>query len=138
MRVTASLLFGFSTMIALWNAPDPAAALVAASLLLLGLGAAWVVAWAGRVRQRRVTLLGLLGLAATALGAVLSGAALLLQDASAINPNVLAGALALLLALGVPGALWLAAWRARAWRTVALAVWALAWLAGLAALVLTG
>ena len=113
VQVSASWLFGISTIVALWIAPDKSAALVAAGLLLGGLMGAWLLAWVGRARATRVALLGCLGLAVTAgaamlaLYAVMSGSLAAEAQSSAINANVLAGALVISLAMGAMGAVWL-------------------------------
>lgn len=147
MRVTASLLFVFSTLLAVAISPQPGEALPAGALLLAGLAGAWLLAWAGRPRPTRTPLLGAVGLAATTMGGALAIYALrtggLATDGAgaAVNPNVLAAALAPLLALGAAGGVWLAAkgtHTRRWWWWAALAVWGVLWLGGALALIATG
>lgn len=147
MRVTASLLLGASTLVAVVIAPDVSAALVAGGLVLSGLAGAWLLAWAGRSLQTRIQLSGWVSVAATLLGGALTFYAIrtggLMTDGSgaAVNPNVLAAALTPLLASGAAGGVWLAPTRRRSrqwiwW--VALLVWATFWLGGVLALIATG
>jgi tetratricopeptide (TPR) repeat protein len=95
----------------------------------------------------RIPLLGGVGLAATGLAIALVLYALrtggLATDGAgaAVNPNVLAAALAPLLALGATGGVWLAltSGRARRWYWwAALASWGVLWLGGALALIATG
>jgi O-antigen ligase len=146
VRVTASFLFTISTLAAVWIAPDTGAALAAGMLLLVGLAGAWLLAWAGRSRRTLPSLLGGVGIAATILGAALTLYALrtggLATDGvgAAVNANVLAAALAPLLALGAAGGAWLVMGRRsrrRAWWVV-LAAWGVLWLGGVLALIATG
>ena len=147
MRVTASLLFAFSTLLAVAIAPQPGDALAAGALLLAGLVGAWLLAWAGRARRTRIPLLGGVGLAATGLAMALvlyalrSGGLATDGAGAAVNPNVLAAALAPLLALGATGGVWLAlrGMQTRRWPWwAALASWGVLWLGGALALVVTG
>ncbi len=134
-------------MAAVWIAPDKSTALLAAVLLLAGLLGAWLLAWAGRQRRTRVTVLGGVGLAATALAAALAFYALGVGsldsrgDGAAVNANVLAAGLLVLLAIGVPGGLWartrlVATRRWEAWAVAG--GWGVLWLAGALALIVTG
>ncbi len=146
MRVTASLLFAFSTLLAVAIAPQPGDALAAGALLLAGLLGAWLLAWLGRARRTRTPLLGSVGLAATGLALALVSYALrsggLATDGAgvAVNPNVLAAALAPLLALGATGGVWLASkgTHTHRWWWATLAVWGVCWLGGALALIVTG
>jgi O-antigen ligase len=133
-------------MAALWIAPDKSSALLAAALLLAGLFGAWLLAWAGRQRRTRAAVLGGVGLAATALAAALALYALCVGtldsdgDGAAVNANVLAAGLLVLLALGATGGLWvrtrlIATRRWAAW--AAAGGWSVLWLAGALALVAT-
>lgn len=145
--MTASLLLGVSTLTAIAISPAPGDALMFGALLLTGLAGAWMLAWAGRLRHTRTALLGIAGLAVTVLGAALTLYALrmggLATDGAgaAVNPNVLASALAPLLALGAAGGVWLVLMgRQRtphqAW-WAALLLWSALWLGGALALVAT-
>lgn len=146
VRATASMLFSISTLVAVVIAPEPGAALVAAGLLLSGLAGAWLLAWGGYSRCRRTILISGAGVAATIVGAVLTLYALhddgLAPDGAgaAVNPNVLAAALAPLLALGVAGGAGLThVWRRsrrRMW-WMALSGWSVLWIGGLLALMTT-
>lgn len=147
VRVMASLLFGVSTLLSMAISPVPSDALMASALLLGGLTGAWLLAWAGRLHRTRTLLLGGVGLAATILGAALTLYALrtggLTTDGAgvAVNANVLAAALAPLLALGAAGGAWLVLMgrrsRRRAWWVV-LAAWGVLWFGGVLALIATG
>jgi len=145
VRVTASWLFGATTLVAVAIAPEVSAAFVVGALLLSGLSGAWLLAWGGRSRQTRTQLLGWVGVAATLLGAALTvytvrnGGLTTDGGGAAVNPNVLAAALSPLLALGAAGGVWLAPARRRRWvGWAALAAWAALWLSDLLALIITG
>lgn len=105
MRVVASLIFAMSTLLAVAIAPEKGAALRAALLLLGGLGAAWALLWAGLDRRRRTGVLRAAAWGAAGLAALLGGwyvvgrvASQVLPDA--VNANVAAAGLALLLPIG--------------------------------------
>lgn len=148
MRAIASLLFSVSTLAAIAISPTPGDALMFGALLLTGLAGAWLLAWMGRSQRTRPELLGIVGLAATALGAALTLYTLrmggLATDGAGatVNANVLAAALAPLLALGAAGGVWLMlAQRGGARRCAwwaALALWGVLWLGGVLALITTG
>ena len=145
--MTASCLYAFSTLLAVWVSPQPGAALVAGSLLLAGLLIAWLLAWAGRAQFTHTLLQGWVGLAATGVATALvfyalrSGGLATDGAGAAVNPNVLAAALAPLLALGAAGGVWLAlaVMRTQDWRWwVVLAGWGVLWFGGALALIATG
>ena len=106
MRVVASILFAMSTVTAVAIAPEKGAALRAALLLLGGLGAAWALAWAGLDRRRRPRVLRAAAWGAAGLAALIGGWYLLGVVApgvvpDAVNANVAAAGLAVLLPMGV-------------------------------------
>ena len=147
VRLSASLLFGISTMTALWIAPDKSSALLAAALLLAGLFGAWLLAWAGRQRRTRAAVLGGVGLAATTLAAVLAFYALCVGTldstgaGAAVNANVLAAGLLVLLAAGATGGVWVRTGLGITRRWVAWAAaggWGVLWLIGAVALIASG
>lgn len=170
MRGVATLLFLLSAGIAVSIAPDKAAALDVFFLLALGLLVAWGLVWLARAGFR-TGVLGGTGLACSALAGLLGAYYLLAHDwagaqqdhypviydvglliqrfrpplalPDAINPNVLASGLGVLIPLGSGGIVWLLAHRSGesrlpVWRLLAAALAALPLILALGALVLTG
>ncbi len=105
MRVVASILFAMSTVTAVVIAPDKGGAARMAGLLLGGLGVAWALACAGLDRRRRTRVLRAAAWGAAGLAALIGGWYLLGRVASqwvpdAVNANVAAAGLAVLLPIG--------------------------------------
>ena len=138
MRFTATLLFFITLLVGLAVAPDKLAALDRLALLTAGLFAAWALVWLSNTGYREIVL-GLTAMASAWLAGLLGGYYLLTNDWSAsgeekfaligrvgqwiqalrptlaapetINSNVMAGALVVLIPLGVGAVVWL--WRRR-------------------------
>ena len=143
MRAVASLLFLVSLAVSVAVAPGTLVAYDAAALLIVGLLVAWLLAWLARAIEP-TTLVGLVGVGAALAAGALSSFWLLSNNwaaesgsvaalntlgrqwqsvrpslgwEDAINDNVLAGGLGVLMPLAVGGLIW-AARRPRLWQVL--------------------